>query len=88
MVAILYIMELRRSVFLGPFRILRGVPYSYVRSVFLEAFKVVHADIGQFLSPTLRSPLIHLNCATKPATFGAGAEKIRKEIPGAAIFPG
>ena len=25
---ILYIMELRRSVFLGPFRILRGVPYS------------------------------------------------------------
>ena len=26
--SILYIMELRRSVFLGPFRILRGVPYS------------------------------------------------------------
>ena len=25
---ILYIMELRRSVFFGPFRILRGVPYS------------------------------------------------------------
>ena len=27
-VSILYIMELRRSVFLGPFRILRGVPSS------------------------------------------------------------
>ena len=69
-----------------------NVPYSLKlsvvlrHSVFFEAFMVVRAEIGQFLSSTARPTSILLSYVKRSATYGAGAEKNRKEEVTVAIF--
>ena len=83
--SILYIMELSLSI---RFCILGTIPYSYnvlyswLRSVFLAAFRGLLFVFGLFLSSELRPASVRNNGIMKTATFGSSAEKKGKELLG------
>ena len=66
---------------LGTIPYSQGVPYSWLRSVFLAAFRGLRCAFCQLHSSALHPTLVQNNGIAKTATFGSSAEKKGKELP-------
>ena len=62
------------------------LPYSWMHSVFLAAFRGLRCAFGHLLSSALRPTSVRSNGIAKTATFGSSAERKGKRMPGSGHF--